>query len=162
MTEWVEYANLVLGVVGAAGTVGIFILVWQWWIDTYSKHPYTFLTLDAAVVTGGTFYNTYVKVRNRASHSLRLILAVQERRTLTYGDGKVERQWVTPIQQVMRDPVMEPVEKGMVRLDPKDIGDIRIRVEKTPGLEDPTELRLQAIESITNSDPAYLPLPKRV
>lgn len=162
MTGWIEWSNLGLGIVGAVGTVGIFILVWQWWIDSCSKQPYKFLDLSTSPIAGGTFYNVYVKAKNRASHSLRFMMAVQERCSLQLSTGEVRQEWVSPPQQVTRDAAMKPVEKGIVDLDAKDIGDIRIRVEKIPGSKDPEELRLLVTETISWRNPSYWPLPKRV
>ncbi|MDG6913116.1 MAG: hypothetical protein JRN35_08575 [Nitrososphaerota archaeon] len=163
MTDWIEWTNLGLGIVGAVGTVGIFILVWQWWKDNHSKAPY-----DMQIASGrpgdGAFFNVAVRLTSQTTHSLKFLLFVQVMYPFQEGSS-VRWDWATPPQQMMEDAVMRPID--MVHVRGKDIGDVRIRVENIQGAAVRQEVRLMVLETVRGGNPIYKtvvlpPLPKRV
>ena len=51
MVDWLEWADLVLGAIGAIGTGGILVLLHQWYVDNHKPWPYRLRDLHAI---GGT------------------------------------------------------------------------------------------------------------
>lgn len=73
MPDWIEWANLALGLFGALGTLGIFVLAYQWYIDNRSSKPYvvSFPEQKARPWGRSGVYLSF-EVRNRRSKETRL------------------------------------------------------------------------------------------
>jgi hypothetical protein len=103
MADWIEWANLLLGIIGAAGTAGVVILVYQWYVDAYSKAPLKFdgpsrgwwTTRDDSE---NASFN--LNIRNRRTSSAKVLLLVgppkRDDPYLTSGNLADVHVWILP------------------------------------------------------------------
>jgi hypothetical protein len=77
MTDAIEWANFVLGLIGAVGTAGIAVLLYQWYIDNFSKHPFRTDPLTPGWTNkGGQVDDLTFLIANRTTGTANVTVAV--------------------------------------------------------------------------------------